>query len=705
MSSEKRRLKPEDLFNFALPGDAQISPDGTQVVFVVQTFDEKENKNRTCLFIADANGESKPRRLTAGKNDRLPRWAPDGSRLAFVSDRGEKAQLYIIDPDGGEAWRLPTSETIQSEPVWRPDGQCIAFVSQDFSKPPEWKPYEGAPEGDYKRARRQAEAQLKQHDKGDDDYLTDVKVITDFRFRFDGIGYFGDRKKQLYVVDVPADPPGPGEELEDMGATKLTDGDFDHENPAWSPDGTSLLCTSVRKELAWEDLSRQDLWVVDVDSGNMTQLLDGQGPVFAPAWSPDGRSIAFVGNDRRFGGSTSNDLWLMPAAPGDAPLTHEDCLNLTRSFDRPVGTSISTDMRYSSGRWTGAEWVGTRLYFLAGDRGAAGIFACDTEGLGDGSEAEIHTIVEPARRSVGGFSVSAIGSVAFQSGTADTTEDIYLVRDGTQELRLTAMNEELLEELALTRSEKFSFKGPDEWEIDGWMLKPPGYEEGRAYPTVLFIHGGPHGVYGDAFMFQMQLVAATGKVVVYTNPRGSQTYGQDFAYAVVADWGGKDYEDIMAGVDALVQRGVADPDRLGVTGWSYGGFMTNWVITQTTRFRAAVAGACVANRHNFYGTSDIGFTFGEHHWKGNPWENPDRLLERSPLQYVDRVETPLLLVHGEGDLRCPIEQSDQMYIALKRQGKPVVYTRYPDEFHGFTQPLHRLDRYERLVAWFEHYLA
>ncbi|MGE5674729.1 MAG: alpha/beta hydrolase family protein, partial [Mycobacterium leprae] len=262
------------------------------------------------------------------------------------------------------------------------------------------------------------------------------------------------------------------------------------------------------------------------------------------------------------------------------------------------------------------------------------------------------------------------------------------------------------EELAIVEPERFTYIGADGWQMEGWVIKPVGYEPGRRYPTVLVIHGGPHGQFGSDLMIQYQMFASAGMAVVYTNPRGSATYGQHFASAVVQDWGGKDFADIMAGVDAVVAMGIADPDRLGVVGWSYGGYMTAWTITQTNRFKAAITGAPVVDAFSMIGTTDIA-GFAQWHFNANPWEEggADRLLERSPIRYVDRVTTPTMVVGGEGDLRCPIAQAEEFYLALKRLGKaPAVHIRYPGEFHGIAQPAHKLDRYERYLAWFQYWL-
>ncbi len=683
--SELRCLKPDDFKEFQRVGDPVISPDGKHLVYAQEWIDGDDDKKYVNLWLMDLE-KQESRRLTVGKQrDTSPRWSPDGERIAFLSDRTDKNQIWLIDIKGGEAWQIETPQT-PSSIAWSPDGTALAFCARVFDKDEDWNPYSAAPEGDRKRAEQQAES--------NDDDVSDVKVINRLRFRFDGVGSFGDKRLHVFVV-AAVEPDDEGPE-----PRQLTEGDYDHTGPlSWSPDGRYIAFTAVRRDDA-DQLDKEDLWAVDVVTGRMTQLMNGSGRVSGPKWGPEGDLISFIGTDGEFGGSTTPGLWVVEVDPAQPQMVEQqEAVNLTRELDRPVGRSVSSDVRYSGSKQP-VQWSadGKTLYFIAADSGASNLFSVQA------SQAQVETVLEEPGGVITAFSLGASGEIVYQAGRTDIPEDLWLYKPEGKRCQLTEVNKDLLSEVRLQKTEPFTFESFDGTEVEGFLLKPHDYEKGRRYPTVLFIHGGPHGAYGMSFMFQCQILASAGMAVMYTNPRGSQTYGQEFAYQVVEDWGGGDFQDIMQGVDEIIEMGIADPERLGVTGWSYGGFMTSWTVTQTDRFVSGIIGAPVTNRHSFFGTSDIGYHFGEHHCGGTPWDNPEQLLERSPLAYVDQVKTPVMLVHGAGDLRCPVAQSEEFYIALKRLNKETVMVHYPDEYHGISTPSHAVDRYERYRAWFEHYL-
>jgi len=723
----KSTIVPEDINRFACPGQPQLSPGAGRLVFTVQRADTKEDRQTTNLWIAPVDVSEVPRQLTTGNKDHSPRWSPDGRMIAFVSDRNGRAQIWLIPADGGEPWCLPTDQAVTSPPEWSPDGTRLAFTARVFERPQEWEPYPGAPPGDRERAAAQARKEEAGRDNGIKDKdvkVSDVKVITRLKYRFDGAGYLGDRRSQVFLLPAGRAPGGTP-----AAARMVTTGDYDHESPCWTPGGKLLVVASRRDDADWTD--GQELWLVDPDSGELALVYRGDGPVAAPRVSPDGTKVAFLGHNSSHGRSTTTGLMILPFGPGLSrdrlPLRAADAVNLLAGQDRPAGDPVSSDVSYSP-EVQAPQWSedSRSIYHLTCDRGSTYLVRLqlpDGPGPLAGGDPATSPVPEPVRlvgdpgRVVGSVSYSP-GVLAYQAGTPVQPDEIYVLSPvpghGASERKVTAFNDSLLEQLALSPAERFTCRGADGWNIEGWLLRPvrpaavaasgPRRSEGP-FPAVLMIHGGPHGVYGAGFMFQAQLLASNGMAVVYTNPRGSQSYGQAFASACVRDWGGKDYEDIMAGLDWAIEAGIAHPDRLGVTGWSYGGYMTSWTITQTQRFKAAVAGAVVYNRHNFWGTSDIGYSFAHYECGGTPWEDPELLLERSAARYAGRVTTPLLLIHGEADLRCPVEQSEQFFVSLRFQGKTAVMARYPGEYHGFRKPSHKADRFARTLAWFRHYLV
>ncbi|MFO8060848.1 MAG: S9 family peptidase [Bacillota bacterium] len=629
-------------------------------------------------------GESRP--LTVGEHSNTaPRWSPDGRRIAFLSDRSGENQIWIMNTEGGEPWRVKTQQTPAGPVAWSPDGSALAFTARVFEPEGDWIPYAGAPADDRRRAVRQAEDA--------DEEVGDVRVITRLRYRFDGTGFFGDRQSHVFVVAaVGPEDPQPEPRL-------LTEGDHDHLGPpTWSPDGGMLAFTALRRPDA-DRLLAMDLWAVDVVTGRMIHLVKGMAMAANPLWSPDGDRIAFSGHDGSHGRSTTGGLWVVDVDPEGGPRGRDDARHLTAPLDRPLG-GISSDVAFAS-TTAPFEWApdGCSLLFLVADRGSVYLYRAGADGRCP------ERILGTDDGVIGAFSCGPDGSLAYQAGSSDAPDELWLRTADGEVRQLTWENREIMEEVRVCSAERFDYCSCDGESIEGFLIRPRGYEKGKTYPAVTLIHGGPHGAYGQAFMFQAQILASNGTAVLYTNPRGSQTYGQEFACAVVGDWGGGDYGDIMAGVDRIVGDGIADEDRLGVMGWSYGGFMSSWIVTQTDRFAAAVIGAPVTNRHSFFGTSDIGYDFGEHQCGGTPWSDPEKLLQRSPLAHVQRVQTPVLLMHGEGDLRCPVSQSEEFYLALKYLGREAVMVRYPDEYHGLRQPEHVRDRMARILAWFEHHFA
>ena len=717
LGTEKRPLNPEDILSFTCVGDPQLSPDGSRLAYVRQTFDQDTHESKTDIFVIDLTRGTKTQLTNSGK-DRSPRWSPAGDRIAFVSSRSGRSQIWIIDVSGGEAWHLPTKEEVQGSPVWGPGGTRIFFNASAFSKPDEWVPYPGSPEGDRQRAEEYARRMLESKDKNaqgknrDEKKKNEVKVITRLRYRFDGVGYFGDLRRQVFYVEVPDTPPGTTE----PDAVQLTVGDFDHSPPSPSPDGKWIAVEAFRSGDA-DYVTRSQVWVFNVETRQPHLLYDAPGPVYNLQWSPDGRMIAFYGHDSARGVSTKTDLYVacldgrpesLSSEGKPAPLGRENIHNLTQGTGLHAGMMVGSDIGFRGG--STLYWDGGKLYFCASERGAAYLYSTTpAQGRWD-----VQRLLGSADVAISAFSVSG-GTVVVRQSTLLQPENLFLVEtgdshQGTALEQLTFENHELMEQVELGAWEKFSYKSPDGQELDGWLIYPAGFEPSQvkaepgkySFPLVVPVHGGPHSAYGSAFMFHGQMFAGRGYAVAYFNPRGSASYGQDFMDCIDGKWGDKDYLDVMSGVEAVVSKGFIDESNMFIHGWSYGGYMTTWVVTQTGLFKAACAGAPVTDMYAGYGTSDILWA-DEREFGAKPWEDPQTLLKSSPLNFVANVSTPILLMHGENDLRCPVLHTEEFYTGLKRLGKTAVMIRYPGEFHGLSKPVHRIDRHQRLLAWFEYY--
>jgi len=681
-----RPLEPNDIYKIKTVGQAELSPDGKRIVYVVRHIDEDKDKAFTNLYLAEIES-GKVRRLTSSGKDASPRFSPDGSRLAFCSSRSGKDQIWLMELDGGEAWHLPTEEAVDSF-AWSPTGDSIFYTAKVFSKPQDWLPYPGAPEYDGERLKKMTEAIQTDKDK-EDKKENNVKVITSFRYRVDGTGYLGENKTQIFVSPVPDQPVN----TLIPQSRKISGGDWNHGSFSVSPDGKYLV-TASRHSNNPELEGKTDLWLHEVATGKEWLLYDAPGPSGSPLWSPCGRYIAFTGHDGRWGRSSTSHLWLLPIDPEQIkakPLTQNDTIPITLPLDRPVGAYVGAELSLAGGHKM--YWVEEELYFLMTDQGVSGLYKTDTLG-------NVTAVLSDSGRAISSVHGRG-GTIIYTASAPHQLEELY-VRVDNQERSVTQANAEFLEDIVMGKWEYMPYTSDDGQEVDGWIIYPLGYQPGKKYPLMLLIHGGPHGAYGPSFRFIGQQFAGNGYVVLYTNPRGSESYGQDFACCIDRDWGNRDYADIMAGIDAIIAKGLVDEDNMFAHGWSYGGYMSCWIVTQTPRFKAICAGASVSNLLSDYGTSDITMS-DEWEYGGQPWKDALHLMEHSPLYHVENVHTPLLLVHGEGDLRCPISQSEEFYIALKRLGKEAVLVRYPGEFHSLGRPLHRVDFYQRLLSWFDYY--
>jgi dipeptidyl aminopeptidase/acylaminoacyl peptidase len=698
--AQKRPITEKDLWDFVWIGDPQVSPDGSRVAFVRVTVNDKKEGYNTSIWSVPVAGGEAPRQLTKGEHDATPRWSPDGKFLLFLRStekdgKPEPPQLAMLPMAGGDSFVFTDLPKGTGSPVWAPDGKNIAFTS------------ETNPEDLAKQEKKKHEEK-----PATDEHESDVRVITRAVYRQDNEGY-NDPKHPTHIWTVSL-PRTAGEKVKPR---QLTTGRFDEENAIWSKDGSQIYFTSSRIDEPYYELPRTDLYSVSAASGKPVKIttidLNTQGGPGggALALSPDGKQVAFVAaTNQPINSFTEPDLWVLDLSPDAKPR------NLTADFNFDIdGFIIGDGAPPRAGGLNKPIWTpdGKGLIEVFSKEGKRNLALFDVPVAGVGGPGKSGPVQEltSGNQGVMTFRATPDGSkLVYVISTPTRINDLFALdraTPGALPKQLTKINDELFSKLNLTEPEEIWYDSFDGKHIQAWLQKPPGFDAHKKYPLILNIHGGPHVAYGFIFDHEFQWMAAKGYVVLYPNPRGSTSYGQEFGNVIQYHYPGNDYKDLMAGVDEAIKRGYVDDKKLGVTGGSGGGLLTNWVVGQTGRFGAAVSQRDIASWENWWYTGD--FTLFQPNWfRAPPFEDPDEYRARSPISYISNVKTPMMFILGEADYRTPPGAGgEQMFRALKFRKIPTVMVRFPNESHELSrsgQPWHRVERLQHIVGWFDHWL-
>jgi dipeptidyl aminopeptidase/acylaminoacyl peptidase len=647
-SRTARGMVPEDVYDLVSVTDPRVAPDGSACAFVVTTIDREESKYTSAIWIVPTDGSEPPRRFTYGdRRDSSPRWSPDGLSLAFLSNRDTEkaAQIYVLPVEGGEALKLTDSKESVEDLVWSPDGSRIAFVA---------------------RVRDEA------YDE-EEDRKRKPRHITRLKYKLESVGWIFDRPRHIFVVpsDASAEP------------AQITDGEFQDGSPSWSPDGERIAFASARHK-DWDIDVVNDIFVVAAKGGRPKRVTRTEDGCSLPSWSLDGTRIAYMCSPGRWG-TVHGQVAVVDLETRESKI-------LTSSLDRNCSLFMATREPI---------WLGEKLLFGIEDHGNNALYTVPAGGRR-----------KPAPVLEGNFRINGYdirGGVGVHVLTTPTKLGELFCGDK----QLTDFGKTFAKGRKLVAPRRFTATSEDGSEVEAWIMRPADYTPGKKYPVLLNIHGGPFTQYGNTFFDEFQVYSGAGYAVVYSNPRGSSGYSEAWGAAINgpkiggAGWGTVDYEDIMAVIDtALAKFDFCDPKRVGVMGGSYGGYMTSWIVGHTDRFKAACSERAVNAWHSMHGSSDFGWPFRAQ-FGTTVYDDPEGWAEMSPITYATNIDTPLLIMHSENDLRCPIEQAEQLFTILRLLERDVEFVRFPAESHELTRsgsPAHRVQRFEILLDWFDRKL-
>jgi dipeptidyl aminopeptidase/acylaminoacyl peptidase len=706
MVAQKRNITEKDIFGFTWIGDTQLSPDGSHAVFVQTTVNAKRDGYDTALYLLDTAQPMTPaRRLTNGPHDAQPRWSPDGTQIAFTralekDGKPQPAQLYLISLSGGEPMQVSAMEKGVGSPQWAPSGTCIAVLSETPIVP-------------------EPKSEKKEETKSEE-HKSDVRIITKAVYRNNGTGYLETKEvPQLYLFYTSKFG------AKTVDPWQVTAGRFGVSELAWHPSSADIYYTSEHVDEPYYDLPHNEIYVLDPPaaapkdsktppppSSLVAKLTFGASGL---AISPDGKRVAFHGDEQPLAKPRSHqqpDLFVMEIDPTQPAPATPPARNLTANYDYEMGSGVGGDNTAPRGAGRGGMvWTpdGKSIIDVVGKQGSALLVSVDAS---TGAVKELTA----EKQAVVGFTVThdATKMVALISTPVMIGDLFSVAMDGSkQQTQMTDVNKELFSQLNLTMPQNMQVtptanpKDIGGSKIESFVQLPPDFDKTKKYPLILNIHGGPHSAYGWVFDHEMQWMAAKGYVVVYPNPRGSTTYGQQFANVIQHNYPGDDFHDLMDCVDAVVKLGYVDPARMGVTGGSGGGLLTDWTVTQTTRFKAAVAQRDITDWSNWWYTAD--FTLFQPTWfEGAPFDKVDEFKKYSPITYVTKIQTPMMFILGEADYRTPpTGGGEDFFRALKYRHIDTVMVRFPGESHELSrsgQPWHRVERLQNIMNWFDKYL-